>query len=215
VKIKTIQTNGISYIETLKGTQEWYWGTDYTFGDLYEAEELFCDHHPIKSNRLIFVHYPDGQVIEPIKAQDGQYFGNPIFTDGKIYILYVDFPKSTIHIVQYNDETNQIDPVVTLPLSQVKDCYNLAMIGAPLTLVRQDTEVNQIIWPEQGEYTNEREVLIARAGDKLYCCRWYENEDTYEYWEELIVRRYPTCEVLEVIPGTCITMSDGQNWVLQ
>ena len=34
---------GISYIEPLEGSAEWYWGMDYTSGDLYEAEELFKD----------------------------------------------------------------------------------------------------------------------------------------------------------------------------
>jgi hypothetical protein len=216
MEMKTIPTNGISYIEILDGTPEWYWGTDAIHGDLYEAEELYRDHHAIKSNRLIFVHYPDGWVVEPIKAEDGQYFGSPVFTDGKIHILYVDFPKSTIHIVRYDDGAGLVEPVAVLPLSKVKDCYNLSLKGSSLTLVRQGQSETQIIWPEQGKYTDvERESLIARVDDKLYCCRWYENEDTYEYWEAVIIRKYPTCEVLEVIPGTFKTMPDGQNWILQ
>ena len=41
--IKKIHTGGITYIQPLTGTDEWYWGTDYTSGDLYEAEELYRD----------------------------------------------------------------------------------------------------------------------------------------------------------------------------
>lgn len=74
--MKPINTNGITYLEKLEGTTKWYWGTDYIHGDLYEAEELFNNNHKIKSNTLLFVSYPDGKVIEPIKAQDGQYFGD-------------------------------------------------------------------------------------------------------------------------------------------
>ena len=42
MKIKTIETNGITYIESVPGaTSEWYCSLDYEHGDLYEAEELF------------------------------------------------------------------------------------------------------------------------------------------------------------------------------
>jgi hypothetical protein len=211
---KKIPTNGITYIAPLDETLEWYWGTDYTSGDLYEAEDLFRDQQPIRSNRLVFVHYPDGRLLEPVKAQDGQYFGKPAFMDGKIHILYVDFPKGIIHIVRYDDPADQVETVVELPLSRVKDCYNLMLIHDPLTLVRQDSDAVQIIWPETGEYLVDREGLFARDGDKLYCARWYENENGEDYREELVVRHYPSGEVLKVIPGHCVQMPDGQNWIL-
>ena len=54
--MKKIDTQGITYIETLEGSKDWYWGTDYTSGDLYEAEELFKQGHPINQNRLLFIH---------------------------------------------------------------------------------------------------------------------------------------------------------------
>ena len=77
--MKEIKTNGIYYLEPLSGTREWYWGSDYTHGDLYEAEKLFYMNHPVKSNRLIFVHYPDGNMVEPVEARKGCYFGSPPF----------------------------------------------------------------------------------------------------------------------------------------
>lgn len=44
MKTKTIETDGITYIEPVPGaTSEWYYGMDYEHGDLYEAEELFKD----------------------------------------------------------------------------------------------------------------------------------------------------------------------------
>lgn len=50
----TIATHGIAYIEPLDGSCEWYWGSDYTHGDLYEAEEAYHGHHPVNCNRLVF-----------------------------------------------------------------------------------------------------------------------------------------------------------------
>ena len=38
---KKIDTQGITFLEVLDGSDEWYFGTDYFHGDLYEAEEIF------------------------------------------------------------------------------------------------------------------------------------------------------------------------------
>lgn len=132
----TIAAHGITYIEPLDGSCEWYWGTDYIHGDLYEAEELYRAHHPVNSNCLIFVHYPDGRVVEPIKGKPGQYFGRPISCDEKIQILLVDFPQSTIRIFQYNDAANQTIEIATLPVAAVENCYNLLLRRYPLMLTR-------------------------------------------------------------------------------
>ena len=67
---KKINTQGITYIEPLVGCNEWYWGMDYTHGDLYEAEELFRDGRPVSQNKLLFVHDPDGTVVQPVVAQE-------------------------------------------------------------------------------------------------------------------------------------------------
>ena len=73
--MKRIITNGITYLEPLAGSSEWYWGTDYASGDLHEAEELFRSGHPIRRNRLILVRFPEGTVYEPVYAEPGQYLG--------------------------------------------------------------------------------------------------------------------------------------------
>jgi len=39
--LKVIDTGGILNIHPLDNCPEWYWGTDYSCGDLYEAEEVF------------------------------------------------------------------------------------------------------------------------------------------------------------------------------
>ena len=57
--MKRIVTHGIYFLEALRGSGSWYWGMDYTSGDLYEAEELFRDGHPVRQNRMVLVRYPD------------------------------------------------------------------------------------------------------------------------------------------------------------
>lgn len=215
--MKIIDTQGIGYIEPLDGSIEWYWGSDYAQGDLYEAEELYRDHHAVNCNRLVFVHYPDGRVAEPIKGREGQYFGRPISYDGKIQILLADFPKSLLCIFQYDDSADQVSLTVSLPLTEVEDCYNLLLRQSPFMLTRQARDGKlQIIWPEKIEFgIDESESFFERKGDKLYFCRWYEHPDGQDDREEIVVRKYPTGEVLEVIPGAWKDMPDGEVWVLR
>lgn len=51
--MKRITTNGITNLEPLAGSSEWYWDAGYASGDLYEAEELFRSGHPIRKKRLV------------------------------------------------------------------------------------------------------------------------------------------------------------------
>lgn len=212
--MKKIAAYGITYIEPLDGSCEWYWGTDYTHGDLYEAEELYQDHHPVNCNQLVFVHYPDGCVVEPIKGKAGQYFGRPISYAGKIQILLADFPKSLLQILEYDDTLKQVSETVSLPLAMVEDCYNLLLRQSPLMLTRQaNSGMFQIIWPEKVEFgIGEAESFCMRKSDKMYFCRWNEEPD---YREEVVIRKYPAGEIIEIIPGSWTKMPDGQIWILQ
>lgn len=74
--MRIVDIHGATNLEIVRGgTNEWYWATDYIHGDLYEAEELFLQGHPVRSNRLYLIHYPDGMVYEPVHPVDGQYLG--------------------------------------------------------------------------------------------------------------------------------------------
>lgn len=216
--MKRIETQGINYIEPLSGSCEWYWGTDYTGGDLYEAEELFQMGHPVRQNKLVFVHYPDGTAVQPVVAQEGQYLGRPICYDGRIVVLMVDFPAGKITIMQFDSslehivEQNVIERM-DIPLSTVKDCYNLMLKTAPLMLTRQGSEDTfQILWPENVSFgIGGRESFWFRNGEKLYFSAWTEDP---EYWEEVIVRKLETGEIIDRFLGSSMTMPDGQLWVL-
>lgn len=212
--MKRIETQGITYIEPLDGSRgAWYWGTDYASGDLYEAEELFRDGHPVNRNKLIFVHYPDGRAVQPIAAKQGQYFGRPIFYQGKITILLVDFPAGQIRILQYDDAPGQMSMLVEIPLSTVEDCYNLMLKTEPLMLTREGKDDKfQIIWPESVAFhTDGRGAFLFRSQENLYFSSWEENP---EYWEETLVRNMRTGEIIERIPGALMFMPDGQRWIL-
>ena len=211
--MKRIITNGITNLEPLAGSSEWYWGTDYTSGDLYEAEELFRSGHPIRKNRLILVRRPEGTVYEPVHAKPGQYLGRPVYHNGQVVLLLVDFPQEKIHILIFRETDGTTEPLAMLPLSIVEDCYNLMLEASPLILTRSAHDNKfQILWPERRDFAIEdHEIFEFLEGNRLYTSVWYEDPD---YREELLVRDYDTGELLERIPGSLRSMPDGQKWLL-
>ena len=211
--IQRIKTGGITYLAPITGSGGWYWGTDYTSGDLYEAEELYRDGHRIRCNRLIFVHYPDGRAAEPVKAREGQYFGVPAYDGGKLVILLADFPAGEIRMLAWDDAAGTLSPILTLPRGEVADCYNLMPHGSPLTLTRQTGERFQVLWPEKADFPiHAAESFCFREGDKLWFSRWYEDP---EYREETVVRRMPDGEILDQFPGSLLELPDGRQWLLE
>jgi len=210
--MKNINTGGISYLEELPGSGGWYWGTDYTSGDLYEAQELWQDGHAISKNRFILVRYPEGRVAEPVKARDGQYFGCPAVLEGDPVILLADFPAGRISLLRYDDESGTAEPIVILPLTSVKDCYNLIPHTSPLCLTRQAENRFQIVWPEKADFPiDPRESFCCREGDRLFFSEWFEDPD---YREEVVVRKLPTGRIIDRFPGSVVTMPGGEGWIL-
>ena len=215
--MKTVKTNGITYIELIPyGTNEWYYGISYEHGDLYEAEEVFKAGQNIEGRNLCLIHYPDGKVYMPIPKQQGIYSESPVFYNGAIFILDVDFPRDLIQINRFDCESHKTEIIEELPLSGVKDCYNLHLDTAPLTLTRQCVGKNEfeIIWPEKVQFEmGDHDSFFLRAGDKLYFSRWHEEGDDadYRYWEETVIRNL-TGEIIDVIEGDIQIMPNGEMW---
>ena len=211
--MKRIVTNGIINLEPLEGSGEWYWGADYAGNDLYEAEELFRSGHTINKNRLVLIHRLEGTVYDPVCTQPGQYLGKPVYHNGRIVLLLVDFPKKEIRILIFHETEGTTEPLAVLPLSIVADCYNLMLEASPLMLTRSAHDNKfQILWPERRDFAIEdHEIFEFLEGNRLYTSVWYEDPD---YREELLVRDYDTGELLERIPGNFRRMPDGQKWLL-
>ena len=212
--MKEIFTNGIAHLEALEGCPEWFWGTDYACGDLYEAEEVFRSGKRFEPNRLIFVHHPDGTVYEPIPAKEQQYFGDPACVDGTVYILLVDFGESLIRIIRCTHDMKQLDTLVELPLSEVADCYSLRVSDSPVMLTRQGSEDRfQIIWPEKADFCiGERESFLSRDAEGLLFAQWHEDPD---YREEINIREYPSGKLLQTHSATATPTPNEQIYALK
>ncbi len=218
MKIKTIETDGITYIEPVPGAaNEWYYGLDYEHGDLYEAEEIFNDGHVVKGRKLCLVHYPDGEVFFPVPKTEGHYSEKPVFLDDGIYIIDVDFQNGSIRIIRFDCNDHRVSIYAELPLSTVKDCYNLQLHTSPLTLSRQCGNELEIVWPEKVSLSmGDHDSFFLRDGGKLFFNRWFEEGEgaDYKYWEETIVRDL-NGNVIEILPGDIMQMPDGEIWHLK
>ncbi|MBQ3405135.1 MAG: hypothetical protein IJG63_06935 [Oscillospiraceae bacterium] len=212
--MKRIDTGGISYFDKLEGSGEWLWGMDYCSGDMYEAEELYHLGHRIKQNRLLFLHCPDGRMLEPVKAKQGQYLGRPVFEDGHIHLLLADFPAGVISILRYDETADICDTVAEIPYCELEDCYNLLLKTSPLTLTRQPNGGRfQIIWPVRREFAiGETETFDFRKGNRLYFAQWFEDPD---YREELVIRSFDSGEIIERHRGTLMRLPNGDEWLLE
>lgn len=126
----------------------------------------------------------------------------------------MNFAKSKIHILRFLHQQEETQEVVQLPLSTVKDCYNLMLHTSPLSLTRQpDDGIFEIIWPEKTSFViNDRETLNFRDGDKLYFNIWYEDPD---YREETLVRSLRDGKILDQFPGDICIMPNGERWLIQ
>ncbi len=218
--MKTIETGGISCIEPITGTASgWYYGISYEHGDLYEAEELFIKGHPIKGRMLCLVHYPDGAVYEPVPKKEGCYCEKPVYYDESIYILNVDFPGDLIQILRFGCADHITEIHAELPLSSVKDCYNLSLQISPLTLSRQCVGENEfeVIWPERTVFKmDDHDSFFLRDGEKLFFSRWHEEGEgeDYRYFEEIVIKDLAG-NVIETLPGDVMLMPDGELWHLK
>lgn len=161
----------------------------------------------------MFIRYPEGEVIEPIKPQDGQYFGRPIYCNNHIVILLVDFNHQQINIEQYDENSSSTSTIASIPLNEVKDCYNLMLHTSPLMLTRQGNEDKfEIIYPNKIQFSiGNNESFYFRKAEKLFFSAWFEDN---EYCEEVIIRDVNTGEIIDKKSGAITVMPDGQAWLL-
>ena len=217
--MKHINVDGITFITPLSGSKgEWYYGTDYEHGDLYEAEDQYKAGKPVRGRKLYLVHYPDGTVYCPTPKAAGKYTETPTYYEGAIYIVEVDFQADSIRIIRFDCASHETSIYAEIPLSSVDNCYNMRLESAPLMLTRQSYNHKdfEIVWPERVKFEqNERDSFFLRDGDKLYFSRWHEEgEDIdYKYWTEIVVRNMQG-EVIDIFPGDIQIMPNGELWHL-
>ena len=211
--MKEIRSRGNDYLEkVLYGDGTWYYSMDFPSGDLYEAEEIFSDGKIPSGTALFLISYPDGKVYEPLPKHEGVVIETPIWAEDAVCLLSVDFPNGLIMIHKFFPDTRQVSKIAELPLSEVKDCYNLKLHAEPLTLSRQgQDDVLDIVWPEKGSIKmGPHESFFLRKGEKLVFSSWEEDPD---YRTETVIRDLSGNE-LSRMDGDIYVMPNGEWWHL-
>ncbi len=209
--MKEINTLGIPYIEPVDGSSEWYFAENWPQGDLYEAEEAAKMGIEVEGTTLLLIKHPEGKVYQPVEKKQNLYLGRPVYEDGKIAFLGVDFEEKKITVYEFGCDKLQIRDLVEIPLEDVKDRYNLMIHRSPFTLSRQGADNSfDILWPEKISIPiGNTESFFHRDGDRLFFNIWFEDPD---YREETIIRDIHTGEEIERMSGDIAIMPDGQLW---
>lgn len=199
--------------ESIEGTSDWYYckeGKD-SLCDLYEAEEIVRDRNRFSGMNCHLLHYPDGTVHSPFELRENVYVEAPLWDEGLFYFLAVDFTKQEIQICSYEPEARSRRQLVRLPLSTVKDCYNLMLKPSPVMLCRDGNEgALELIWPERKTFQmEEREGFLFRDEESMYFSQWEEAPDYREY---VIVRDYETGRIKKRFAGYLQRMAGGVYW---
>ena len=211
--MKQLHIKDATFLHPVPGLEHtWYYALNYVHGDLYEAEEVFRAGEPVEGRSLYLVRYPDGTVFQPVQKVPGTYPGEPYGEAGTIYIPYVKFEQGILEILAFCCDSGETGPFVQISLNEVKDCYNLAVTGSPVCLIRQGAgDEAEMIWPEKWHVKlAPNEVFVCRDGNDLYFSRWFEDP---EYREETVVRNRAG-DTLHVYNGDVFRMPDGQLWIL-
>lgn len=213
INIKEIKGISNSYPEKIEGTNEWYCCNEgiNSFCDLYEAEEIFNKEGVFKGIIHHLIHFPDGEVHSPFQIKENVYVDKPVWNNGEFNFLVVDFSEKLIKITKYIPEKQKLEIITELLLSEVKDCYNLRLETAPLTLGRSGNDgFYEIIWPEKKKISiGNNEVVLFRDEDRLYFTAWYEDP---EYYENVIVRDIQTGKIIEKSRGYLLRLPNNVYW---
>lgn len=224
------------YFENIEGTSEWYYShvSSKSFCDLYEAEEIVSDGYTFVGMSCALIHYPDGKVFKPFEMRENIYVEKPVFLNGKIYFLEVDFDKKVMRVIYIdseelissnfedgkesnedkfcnisNEDIKHVEAEISL--SEVEDCYNLMLKISPMMITRAGNDgYFEIIYPEKKRYNIDvREGFDFRNGDDMYFASWDENP---EYEDFIVVRDYESGEVKSVEKGSIFRMPNGEMW---
>ncbi len=210
IKIKGVSE---SYIEAVNYTTEWYVSREGEdeWCDLHDAQEMVKSGGVFTGVNFHLIHYPEGTVHTPFELKENIYVNKPIWDEGKLHFLRVDFSKQEMQIYSYSPDKRELEMIKILPLGIVKDCYNLMLEASPLMLCRHGNDgVCEIVWPENKKIIiGDTEQLSFRDGNDLYFSKWYEDP---EYREEVIIRDLDSGGIKEQYPGYLVKLAGGVCW---
>lgn len=218
--MKTKEVKGLNSFELsrLSGTDRWYYQTT-EITDLYDLSMMKS--LGLKGSEIVFVSYPDGEVIKPFEKSENIYYDKPIYFEKKIYFIKVDFGSDKISVLKLNPETKNVDEIVTKDIKDI-NLYNITLHKSPIMLTSQSDNEFCVYYPEEITIKTETtENFLFRDEGKFYFSSWGESGvmgngilgDDYEYFEDLIIRDKEG-NLISKSRNYIKEMDNGEFWIL-
>ncbi len=212
--MKTFDLNGNTYLNRIEGSENFYYALDIPHGDLYEAYELYQLQKHTEGSLLYVIDAKTEELFIPFERRANTYHSNPVFTDGKIDVLSVDFRQESADLYEVDPKTKSVTIRLHYNLRDIVTTYNLMLHGVDLTLSSEKDDILSVYYPVRRDIAlTPHESFFFREGRTLYFADWWEDEeDNYRYYERTILRDLYSGVVINVMEGDIFFLPDGRRW---
>ncbi len=203
--------NGITP-DLLNGTERYAYGlSDFTDSwELKDWQEL----GGYQGSVLYLYDLQESKVYIPFKKKKNVIYQMPLFSDGMIYFLQVDYDDNKVNLYRVSSSL-ELEKITDLSIDEV-NLYNIRLIGEGVHITSQD-ESFICYYPEAFEIKLEtNESVICIYDEKIYISVWIEegveNDEItkdYTYYEKIRVKDKSGNLISEEI-GSLTQFPDGK-----
>lgn len=203
--------NGITP-DLLNGTERYAYGlSDFT--DSWELKD-WQEHGGYQGSVLYLYDLQESKVYIPFKKKKNVIYQMPLFSDGMIYFLQVDYDDNKVNLYRVSSSL-ELEKITDLSIDEV-NLYNIRLIGEGVHITSQD-ESFVCYYPESFEIKLEtNESVLCIDDEKIYISVWIEegveNDETtkdYTYYEKIRVKDKSGNLISEEI-GSLTQFPDGK-----
>lgn len=175
----------------LNGTDRYAYGLS-DFADSWELKD-WQEHGGYQGSVLYLYDLHENKVYIPFKKKKNVIYQMPLFSDGMIYFLQVDYDDKKVNL--YRVSSNLVlEKITDLSIDEV-NLYNIGLIGEGVYITSHD-ESFVCYYPEAFEIDlEEDESVLCIDGDRIYISAWIEegveNEQItkdYSYYGKIRVK---------------------------
>lgn len=203
--------NGITP-DLLNGTERYAYGlSDFT--DSWELKD-WQEHGGYQGSVLYLYDLQESKVYIPFKKKKNVIYQMPLFSDGMIYFLQVDYDDNKVNLYRVSSSL-ELEKITDLSIDEV-NLYNIGLIGEGVHITSQD-ESFVCYYPESFEIKLEtNESVLCIDDEKIYISVWIEegveNDEItkdYSYYEKIRVKDKSGNLISEEI-GSLTQFPDGK-----
>ena len=173
-------------------------GTDryaYALSDYADAWDLkdYQENGGYQGSILYLHDLYENKVYLPFEKKRNVIYQTPLFYDGNIYFLQIDYDDQKINLYCFSIN-KELEKVTELSIDEV-NLYNIGLTGEGVHITSQDYTF-KCYYPEKFEIKIEaNESVICIDEDRIYINAWIEEgvvndeiTNDYSYYDKLLVK---------------------------